>query len=96
MLQNDSSLDGVEQRGRRERMEREMRTRWEGGDAGESCLDSLHPQQREQWGQDPSGTVKTRNSQGTKHVGSERRARVTVPQRCAEWSGRNTIKSVTL
>lgn len=81
-------------------MERETRTRWEGGDAGESYLESLHRRaggKSRQQGQDPRGTVKMRSSQGTKHVGSVRAgARVTVTQRCAEWSGRNTIKSVTL
>lgn len=49
-----------------------------------------------QQGHDPSGTMKMRSSRRTKLVGSVRAgARVTATQRCAEWSGRNAIKSVT-
>lgn len=74
-------------------MERKTRIRWEGGGG---CRGELSGEPASA-ARAPKRTVKMRSSQGTKRVGSVRAgARVTVTQRCAEWSGRNTIKSVTL
>lgn len=94
MLQNDSYLDSEEQRGGGEKAER----RPERGRGMQSiavlraCMVCWSRQQ----GRDPSSTMKARSSQGTKHVCSVRAgARVAVTQRCAEWSGRNAIKSAT-
>lgn len=80
-------------------MERETQTRGERGGGMRrravrepACTVCLSRQQ----GRAPSGTMKARSSQGTKHVcGVRAGAGVAVTQRCAEWSGRNAIKSVT-
>lgn len=99
MLQNDSYLDRVEQRVGTDKWRGRHKPggKEEGGCGGElsgepACTVCLSRQQ----GRAPSGTMKARSSQGTKHVcGVRAGAGVAVTQRCAEWSGRNAIKSVT-